>query len=368
MPFKIDFFDGKSSKTNKATITVSSLNWKISYLDEFDNLVTVSWKVSEIKKSNVYTKGWVAFTYGISFPFQKIESNNSDFINYISNSELKNLNNKVSNILHRSVKKSLTILLLTIIGIGIGMYFFVIPTVATSFASSLNKKSVVGFGEYIFRVLSTDLDINDKKTEKLQDFVDAMKMNTTFPIKAYVADSKTFNAFALSGGKIIVFSALLEKIETESQLAALISHEISHIENRHVLKNVSRNLSGAIFISILFGDINSVTAILADNAHLFSQLSYTRNLEKEADIFGLEMMRKNKLNLNGMPQLFQILKKESSINIPTYFSNHPMLEDRIEYTQEIADKQNSIFENPLLKEKWKTLKEANNLIEEKKNE
>ncbi len=358
MTFQVQYFDGISSKTHQAFVSPSSLSWKISYKDEFSKEILISWNISKIKKADVYTKGLVSFNFGDHFPFQKIESNDPTFINYINTSEHNSLNNKVDIILHKTINRSISYLLLFIIGIALGMYFYVIPSVTTNFVTSLNEKSVISFGDYVFKVLSTSLDINDEKSEKLQDFVDTMSMNSVFPLKTYVIDSDELNAFALSGGKIVIFSALLEKIENESQLSALIGHEVSHIENRHVLKNMSKNMSGAIFVSILFGDVNGATALLADNAHLFSQLSYARNLEKEADIFGLEIMRRNKLDMDGMPQLFEILEEESQIDIPTYLSNHPMLKDRIEYTQKIANEQEEGIKNDVLKEKWKNIQDT----------
>lgn len=352
MEFKANYFDGQSSKTHQAIVTPNPSGWRIVFNNTTETTKEVIWKIDTIQKSEVYTQGLIAFTYGKEFPFQKIESTDPNFIAYISKSDHKNLNNKLDTTLHKSVNKSIAILLAVIVGFALGMYFYVIPTVAVSFAKNLNKEHVIDFGDYIFRTISLDLDIDEKQSEKLQDFVDAMQIDCEFPIQAKVANSSQLNAFAVSGGKIVIFSSLLEKIQNEHQLAALIGHEVSHVQNRHVLKNVARNLSGAIFVSVLFGDINGVTAIIGENAHLFSQLSYTRSLEKEADIFGIEIMRANNLDLNGMPQLFQILKDESEVDIPTYLSNHPMLKDRIVYTQEIADQQSNTINNTVLKEKW----------------
>lgn len=365
--FTVNFYDGKSSRTYKATLHIDSFRWKLSYVDEFESHLEVIWTIDAIKKSTVYTKGWVSFTYGDKFPFQKIESDDAEFIDYINRTDHGNLKNKSDVFLHKFSSKSLVSLIVLLFGIGIGIYFFVIPQVATGFAATMSEKNVIGFGNYVFRVLSTDLDIDEEKTAKLQDFVDALEINSSFPIQVYVANSEVVNAFAVSGGKFVIFSSLLEKMESKEQLVALIGHEISHIENRHPLKSVARNVSGAIFLSVLFSDVNSVTAILADNAHLFSQLSYTRTLEKEADVFGMELMRNNQLDLHGMPELFQLLEKETKFDMPTYLSSHPMLKNRIEYTTEIAEKETGMFENTILQEKWEALKATLEVVEENEN-
>lgn len=358
MKFETIFFDGKSSKTHAATIKVNMNSWNISYLDSSGETQISVWKIDQIKKSEVFTKGLVAFTYGNTFPFEKIESTDTNFINYISKSDHKNINNKLDTFLHKSVKKSITFLSIAVIVFSAAMYFYIIPTVAVNFAKNLPKQSVIDFGSSIFKTLSHDLEINENQSEKLQQFVNKLQIESEFPIKAYVVKNDELNAFAVSGGKIIIYSALLEKIESEHQLAALIGHEISHIEERHVLKNVSRNLSGAMFVAILFGDVNAITTIIGENAHLFSQLSFTRSLEKEADIYGLEILKKNHLDLHGMPQLFKLLHENNTVAIPSFLNSHPMLDDRIEYTKTIADKQTNFKENNALKEKWVNLKNA----------
>ena len=355
MSYTILYYDGTSSKMHKAFLQITALKWEITAVEDDGTSKNISWDVGLIKKTNVHTENFVSFCYGKSFPFQRIESTDPALIAVV-NAAKKSTLHKLEVLLHTHKKSAFAYVLTAILSIAVGMYFYVIPAVTHSFITNLNHKSVEGFGNFVFKVLATDLEIDDEKTKKLQNFVDAIQVENTFPLTVYVTKNEDINAFALSGGTIVVYAALLEKIENESQLLALIGHEISHIENRHVLKNVTRNLSGAIFISVLFGDISGINTVLAENAHLFSQLSFTRSLEKEADIYGLKIMRDNQVDPYGMSGLFAILKKETTFSMPTYLSNHPMLEDRIEYTRKIAKKQTNISENLLLKEKWEALK------------
>ena len=355
MAFKAKYFDGKTSKTHHAEVTTNSLQWTIRYTDD-DSPMHVNWSVEDIKKSDVFTKGFIAFTYGKNFPFQRLESDDPNFITFISNHDNKNFNRGIDTKLHQSSKKTLVGLIIGLIGLVFVAYLYVIPAIAENFAANLSTSAVTEFGNYVYRVLSSELTIDEEKSKKLQQFVDELKLDTEFTIEAYVAKKDELNAFALSGGKIVVFSELLEKLENKEQLVALIGHEVAHIEKRHALKNISRNVSGAIFISILFGDVNSVTAVLADNAHMFSQLSFSRSLEKEADLYGLEIMNQNNVDLNGIPELFELLKRETVVDIPSYLSNHPMLKDRIEYTTTQALEQGRFDDNFDWEEKWNELK------------
>jgi len=355
MTFNAKYFDGKSSQTFSSEVKVENNKWKIIFYDSHNQLKEVHWNTNQIKNSEVFTKGLIAFSYGDNFPFQRIESTDENFINYTYQNPITN-NQKIDTFLHKSVWKSLTGLLIFILGFSLLMYFYIIPGLALSFVEKLPKKQVESFGNYVFQKLSTSIEFDNQRTKLLQDFVDQLHINTEFKIDAYIAKSSELNAFALSGGKFVIYTGLLDKIENEHQLTALIGHEVSHINERHVLKSISKNLSGALFLSIILGDVNAVYSIVLENAHAFSQLSFSRTLEKEADVFGLEIMKTNNVDLHGMPELFKILKDNHSIEIPSFLGSHPMLDDRITYTETVANEQNSFSENSILKEKWELLK------------
>jgi predicted Zn-dependent protease len=96
-----------------------------------------------------------------------------------------------------------------------------------------------------------------------------------------------------------------------------------------------KNLAGYVAVSLLFSDVNGVVAVLADNAQLLHSLSYSRVFEQEADELGLKILIENKLNPNGMVELFEQLEKESEIAIPKMMSSHPLTKDRMENMQKI---------------------------------
>ena len=91
MAFKAKYFDGKTSKTHHAKVTINSLQWTIRYMDD-ESPLQVNWSVEDIKKSDVFTKGFIAFTYGKNFPFQRLESDDVNFISFIRNHDNKNVN------------------------------------------------------------------------------------------------------------------------------------------------------------------------------------------------------------------------------------------------------------------------------------
>ena len=77
-------------------------------------------------------------------------------------------------------------------------YLYVIPAIAENFAANLSTSAVTEFGNYVYRVLSPELTIDEEKSKKLQRFVDELELDTDFTIEAYVAKSNQLNAFALT--------------------------------------------------------------------------------------------------------------------------------------------------------------------------
>jgi predicted Zn-dependent protease len=145
------------------------------------------------------------------------------------------------------------------------------------------------------------------------------------------------NAFALPGGGIVVYDAILNNMNSSEQLAALLAHEYAHVELKHATRNLFRTLSGYLFLSVIFGDMSGVGGVLIENAHQLRNLGYSRELETEADNQGLKVLKQNNINYMGMVDLFELLKKESNaVQVNELISTHPDLDNRIKNVQDYA--------------------------------
>ena len=170
---------------------------------------------------------------------------------------------------------------------------------------------------------------------------------------------KIVNAFALPGGKIIVYEGILRTMNDYKELTALLSHEFSHVELRHSTKNIFRSLSSYMLLSVLFGDASGVTAIVIQNANQLKQLGYSRSLEEEADKNGLKLMKARHIDPEGMEGLFRALKKEEGDagDIPEFLSTHPLTNERINYVRKDVAKHNyTTEEDGKLDSLWKEIK------------
>ncbi|HNG88956.1 MAG TPA: M48 family metallopeptidase, partial [Saprospiraceae bacterium] len=149
-----------------------------------------------------------------------------------------------------------------------------------------------------------------------------------------VARVPEVNAFALPGGRIVVFDGLLKTIDRPEQLAALLAHEASHVEMRHSTRAVFREMANSLFFSLLFGDFGAVSQMVGQQSQYLNQLSYSRRLEMEADAQGIQWMRQSSLPIAGMRDLFQKMKNSAPSagqpDVPNFLSTHPSLDDRIQ--------------------------------------
>lgn len=215
-----------------------------------------------------------------------------------------------------------------ILGLITLVYFFVIPWVGEKSVVLIPQSFDQEIGERVYQNYLSFYNINSEKTDKLNEFVSFLYLKNEIPITITVVNSSQINAFALPNGQIVIFTGILDKMENYEELVGLISHEVAHINKRHSMKMLARNVSGYIFISAIFSDVNGIMAVISDNANSLQSLSFSRRFENEADTEGFRLMVSNQVNPDGMVWLFQRLQKDDQL-VPEFISTHPMTEKRI---------------------------------------
>lgn len=149
-----------------------------------------------------------------------------------------------------------------------------------------------------------------------------------------LADEKTVNAFALPGGQIFITLGLLEKLQTEAQLAGVLAHEMGHVIERHAAEQMATGQLGQI-LTVAVGTAasdqsNSGYQIAAVVDHMM-QLRYSRKDESEADTWGLKLMTTSGFNPQAMIEVMKVLKASSGGRggAPEIFQTHPNPDLRI---------------------------------------
>lgn len=152
-----------------------------------------------------------------------------------------------------------------------------------------------------------------------------------------VFEDKAVNAFALPGKNIGVYTGMLDVATDQAELAAVIGHEIAHVDADHGNERVSQNillqggLAAANIALATQGNENGqlIMAGLGLGAQFGIMLPYSRKHESEADMIGLRYMSKAGFNPKGSVSLWQKMAKGGSHG-PEFLSTHPVPETRIE--------------------------------------
>jgi len=153
------------------------------------------------------------------------------------------------------------------------------------------------------------------------------------------------NAFALPSGSIYVHTGLMARMENESQLAAVLAHEIIHVSNRHSYKAYRsyRKKTLAINLISLAGSFAGMDGLgLAAQFILnISLIGYSRELEKEADLDGARLMLASpELDAQATVGAFESLLNTYDVDLvgEPFYGDHPKIKDRIAYMREFLAK------------------------------
>ncbi|HZI56474.1 MAG TPA: M48 family metalloprotease, partial [Verrucomicrobiae bacterium] len=162
------------------------------------------------------------------------------------------------------------------------------------------------------------------------------------------------NAFALPNGTIYVHSGLLAMMENEAQLAGTLGHEVTHVTNRHsylenrsarkkiATANVFAAIGGAASGNGIAGiAFRNVVGRIIPSLIVSTIYGYSRELEHEADVYGLRAMARNNYAPDQMGATFEILKSEYEVDLEKeshgLYTDHPRLNERIKYVSEMAE-------------------------------
>jgi len=154
-----------------------------------------------------------------------------------------------------------------------------------------------------------------------------------------LADPRTINAFALPGGQIFITAALLNKLETEAQLAGVLGHEVGHVIGRHSAEHLAKQKLTQGLISAVGVGVDPNAGRMAASIGQMINMKYGRGDELEADKFGIALMSEAGYDPRAMLGVMDILEASSGgARQPEFMSTHPNPGNRREHIQETIDK------------------------------
>eukprot|EP00252_Welwitschia_mirabilis_P013314 TRINITY_DN29336_c0_g1_i1.p1 TRINITY_DN29336_c0_g1~~TRINITY_DN29336_c0_g1_i1.p1 ORF type:complete len:466 (-),score=66.65 TRINITY_DN29336_c0_g1_i1:120-1517(-) len=150
------------------------------------------------------------------------------------------------------------------------------------------------------------------------------------------------NAFCLPGGKIMVFTGLLEKFPSDAEIATVISHEVGHAVARHAAEGMTSTLWFTI-IQLLILQVIYMPDVINAMSTLILRLPFSRRMEVEADYIGLLLMASAGYNPLVAPSVYEKLGKLSGDSVlKNYLSTHPSGKKRAELLKQAKVMQEAV--------------------------
>jgi beta-barrel assembly-enhancing protease len=200
--------------------------------------------------------------------------------------------------------------------------------------------------EFYEKLEKSDVLIHDQKINmyinELGNKVLSHSQKAPFDYRFSVIKSSAINAFATPGGYVYVNRGLITMVETESELSAVLAHEIAHVNARHIASSIekSQKVGIATLAAILAGaflggggDLSAAVMSFSLATATSLNLKYSREHEEEADRLGMYYLVSAGYDSKAMLDMLKMMRKYEfySNNIPSYFLTHPGTDERISY-------------------------------------
>lgn len=164
-----------------------------------------------------------------------------------------------------------------------------------------------------------------------------------------VMDEDAVNAFAAPGGVIALFSGMILAADDESEIAAVLAHEIAHITQLHLFRTIEKTQAMTIPVALAMlglvlaggggGEAIQGALISGSAALQQAQINFTRQHEAEADRIGIQTMSQSGYDPNGMAEFFDKMNRitrAAGEGPPEYLRTHPVSVSRISEAEDRA--------------------------------
>ena len=164
----------------------------------------------------------------------------------------------------------------------------------------------------------------------LLDRLDQVGEESPYTFHLFVIDQGEPNAFAFPGGAVGVTTGLLERVESENELAFVLAHELGHFAGRHHLRGISRSVAVALVMGAIFGVGDDALPAFVSS---LTELGFGREHEREADRFALERLAAHYGHVAGASDFFGRLPDADGDGAlargAAWLSTHPTSPDRV---------------------------------------
>ena len=194
----------------------------------------------------------------------------------------------------------------------------------------LGREALAGMDSYFMKPSRLPAARQHALRSKLAEMAGAAGVNLPYRLEFRASPVIGANAFALPSGIIVMTDELVKVSRNDQEVLGVLAHELGHLHHRHVMRGLLESSATALVIAGVTGDIASTTSLAAGAPTLLLHAKYSRDNEREADRYAIEVMRKAGLE----PRYFGTLlarmegKRSRRGGLPSFLSSHPDTEER----------------------------------------
>lgn len=234
------------------------------------------------------------------------------------------------------------------VGALVLMVFVILPAMANTLATLIPIEREVAYGKTVVNQIERFMGgksigglacTDPAGRAALQTMTDRLTEagDLTYDLNVSVFDHKMVNAFAAPGGQVVIMRGLIDKAKSPDEVAAVLAHEIGHVEARDTTRNALRAAGSAGLLALVLGDFAGGSAVVVVAEYTLNA-SYTREAEAKADIYALEMLKRSGTDAKALATFFDSLEGEKKAlpDLPDYLSTHPETADRAQAARDFA--------------------------------
>jgi Zn-dependent protease with chaperone function len=208
-------------------------------------------------------------------------------------------------------------------------FFLAADDLAGWAAGRVSVKQEVALGEASFAAMKPRMKLRDdgEAAAALRELGARLTKGSAYRYGFHLVEDASINAFAIPGGIVVVHSGLLAATRSPEELAGVLAHEVQHVELRHSLKSIMKQMGLSAVWAMASGDLAG--AMTGKAAQHIMGLKFSRDAEREADASGLDALLRAGIDPAGMPAFFATLEKAGAAP-PALLSTHPASDARRE--------------------------------------
>ncbi len=268
-----------------------------------------------------------------------VETSDNDAVDSI---DREHRGTSVASLMHRMERLTPFTLVVLAVTLAVAFSFFKwwLPAASDRMAMTLPPSLLDSIGNQTLKIMdkgflepstlaASDREKFEAQFQRLLGTVPELGQTSTLLFRS--APTLGPNAFALPNGNIVLTDEIIALATNDLQVVGVLAHEISHVENRHIMRSFLRSTSVAVIIVLITGDMAELTEMAIAIPTFMMEMGYSRDFEREADARAVDLMTAIGEDPAHLADMFELMAKncdeEDCGN--TWLSSHPDTRARI---------------------------------------